>query len=78
MTTQNASAHWKDLAKSERDKAEFLKSRGLPYGDVSSYYARAATYDRTAISIDLEIQTGRPHCVSCLKDHPSHVHPHIG
>jgi len=63
---QESVDHWNMLADVELREAEALQARGLFTG---CQRARAETYQRTARSIALEIETGRPHCTVCLGPH---------
>lgn len=81
MTTRDLAAtaadHWFALAAKEKDMAAWYEARGLPYGDVSSYYHRAATYIRTGTALRREAMTGKAHCSSCGGAHANHEHPSL-
>lgn len=62
--------HWEALADREDEQADWDHAHG--YGDVTSFRNRAKLYRRTAKSLRLEAETGRPHCTNCLGDHPNH------
>ncbi len=69
-----AAAHWADLAVKEENMAHWYESRGLPYGNVDSYYARAETYRRTAESLRREAASGQAHCSTCGGAHANYEH----
>lgn len=61
--------HWRALAKEALDFAAYEESRGA-FGGV--FRNKADTYERTARSLELELATGKGHCVCCLKPGKSH------
>lgn len=71
----DSAAHWRSLARDEINMAEYEASRGH---DVSSFFFRAETYNRTAEALEKEAATGLPHCTMCLGQHPNHLHAHRG
>lgn len=65
--------HWNMLADDELRWAEYEEGRGH-YGGV--HRNRAETFRKTALSLELEIKTGRPHCTVCLGPHDNQFCPH--
>ncbi|HSX23291.1 MAG TPA: hypothetical protein VLE97_11010 [Gaiellaceae bacterium] len=72
--------HWRRLASEAEDQAAWDREHGIdlskPGCSAGDY--RAQTFRRTAEALQLELQTGRPHCSACLGDHPNHHHGHRG
>ena len=72
--------HWRRLASEAEDQAAWDRDRGidlsLPGSSAGDH--RARTYRRTADALQLELQTGRPHCSACLGPHANHQHGHRG
>lgn len=56
---KEAIAHWAKLANDEKKKAHDEKLRGL-YAGV--HEAKAKTYEHTARSLQMELETGVAHC----------------
>jgi hypothetical protein len=71
--TLAAADHWERLAAAEDDMAEWDAAHG--YGDQSAKRNKAKSYRRTAKSLRLEAETGKPHCTVCLGAHPNHECP---
>ena len=59
-----AIAGWRKLAREALEHAVYLEGRGEYAG---AYRNKADTYERTAKSLELELETGEEHCVCCLK-----------
>jgi hypothetical protein len=72
--------HWLALATEAEDQAAWDRARGfdLSLPGCSPGDHRARTFRRTAEALQLELETGRPHCSACLGDHPNHRHGHRG
>ena len=73
-------AHWERLATEAEAKAAWDRDHGIdlskPGCSAGDYQAQ--TFRRTAEALRRELHTGRPHCSTCLGDHPNHQHPHRG
>lgn len=65
-----SAAQWALLAEEAERMAEWEESHGR-YGGV--YRNKAATYRRAVEANALEDQTGKPHCVCCLKPTSAHA-----
>jgi len=61
MNLEDSIAHWRMLATEQRQRAA---RRPDLYPAAPN---KAALYERTATSLELELETGIPHCVCCLK-----------
>jgi hypothetical protein len=72
--------HWLALATEEEKQAAWDRERGIDLSKpgCSAGDHRARVYRRTAEALQLERETGRPHCSACLGDHPNHHHGHRG
>jgi hypothetical protein len=72
--------HWERLATEAEEQAKWNRDHGRdlsnPGGSAGDYQAQ--TFRRTAEALRRELATGRPHCSTCLGDHPNHQHPHRG
>ena len=67
MELEESAKHWRELAQRSRDKAEWDRSIGIAPKDVKvAADHQAELYDQTARSIELEIETGKWHCVCHL------------
>jgi hypothetical protein len=66
MTTQESADHWNKLADDELRWASYEEGRGH-YGGV--HRNRAEMFRKTARSLQLEIETGKPHCTVCVGPH---------
>lgn len=66
--------HWDALADSEDRQADWEDSLGQPYGCTNTFRNRSNLYRKTAKVIRLEVETGKPHCMYCLGDHPTADH----
>lgn len=64
MTIEDSKDHWAQLAKEADEHADYLEGRGEYAGD---WRHKAETYRRTVRSLIQERETGKPHCVCCLK-----------
>ena len=69
MTLQESADHWNQLADDELRGAEYEEGRGH-YGGV--HRNRAEMFRKTARSLELQVETGKPHCTACL--HVVHMH----
>lgn len=56
--------HWRELAE-EMTKMAIYEERMGRVG--VGYRNKAATCEQTARALELEVETGKPHCVCCLK-----------
>lgn len=65
MSTESSIQHWLSLAAEADSAGAYEEGRG---SSGAAYRAKAETYRRTAESLRLEVATGKPHCVCCLKD----------
>lgn len=63
MSAKAAVAAWRDLAEQEL-RMEKIEAR---YGDTSSYRKRAEIYERTAVALEIQMQTGVAVCSCCHK-----------
>jgi hypothetical protein len=72
--------HWLKLATDDERQAAWDRDRGIDLSKPGSSAGdhRARMYRRTAETLQLELATGRPHCSTCLGDHPNHHHGHRG
>lgn len=72
--------HWEKLATEAEAQARWNRDRGIDLSapGCSAGDHRAQTYRRCAEALRREAQTGRPHCSTCLGDHPDHHHGHRG
>jgi len=72
--------HWERLATEAESQAQWDRDHGLdlskPGCSAGDY--RAQLYRRCAETLRLEMQTGLPHCTTCLGAHPNHHHGHRG
>jgi hypothetical protein len=66
MTPQESADHWNQLADDELRWAEYEEGRGH-YGGV--HRNRAEMFRKTARSLELQVETGKPHCTVCLGPH---------
>ena len=75
-----AAEHWERLADECEERARWNREHGIDLSEpgCSAGDHRAREYRRTAEALRLEAKTGRPHCTTCLRDHPNHQHPHRG
>jgi hypothetical protein len=64
--------HWLRLAEVERERARHLVQLGSPTGYTGAYELRAKLYEQTARALELERDTGIPHCSCCLKPRRNH------
>jgi len=72
--------HWERLASEAEAQAAWDREHGIDLSMPGSSPGdhRARVFRRTAEALRRELQTGRPHCSTCLGDHPNHHHPHRG
>ena len=72
--------HWERLANEDEERARWNRARGIDLSSPGSSAGdcRAREFRRVAEALRLEAKTGRPHCSSCMGDHPNHQHPHRG
>lgn len=66
MSIEESIAHNKRLAAEARATADWQDSLGQPYGSTQVHRNRADMFDRTARSLELELETGEVHCVCHL------------
>ena len=59
-----SAARWLKLADEQAEQVTYLENRGEFAGVARN---REKLYRRTVESIQLETETGKPHCVCCLK-----------
>jgi len=59
---QESIEHWRALAEEQRTRPTWDR-----YACAQACAARAETYERTARSLELQRDTGMPHCACCLK-----------
>jgi hypothetical protein len=70
-TLNNSIAHWNRLAEEADQRADYEEGRG-DANNAKVIRTNAEMYRRTAKSIELEKQTGKPHCACCLSARPGH------
>ncbi len=74
MTKLEAAAHWEKVASDLDAMADHEDNLGQPYGSTETKRRNAELYRTTAQVLRKEAETGLPHCMYCLKDHPTSDH----